>query len=238
MPFCRFLTLLLTAALSLSTYAQQQPASPPSKAQDQAAAQPATKGPGVDAVKVTGTTFESEYFKFTYELPKEWKTLDDTARMNANREAAQPDQPSAPQSRVVTKKTGNKTTKVLRTVHPVTLENYSLMVASSEPVTSISSPILPRINIWANRRVPPFDSPSDHAQFLAGTKRTEVIERPHEVTLDGHSFVRVDVRGPDGVYVSQFVTVMGDYLVGFDFRADSQREMAGIVDTAKTIKFK
>ncbi len=205
------------------------------------AAKPAEAGPAVDAAKVTGSTFQSQYFKFTYELPKGWKALDDAVRVSANQMLAQADQDGGAGRPEVSAKTRTKApvkkNPALASGISAAPESYSLMVASSNGVDSLASPVLPRINVWARRRVPPLDSAADHAQFLLTHKRTQVLASPRDVTLDGHSFVRVDVITPTGEYESQFLAVMGDYLVGFDFRAESQREMTEMTDTMKTIKF-
>ena len=90
--FTRLVRLMLVAAFLYASIgsAQEKPApksepvqtdsakrQPP---QDQSASKPAS-GPAVDAVKLSGSSFESPYFKFTYELPAGWKTLDDAARL-------------------------------------------------------------------------------------------------------------------------------------------------------------
>jgi hypothetical protein len=111
------------------------------------------------------------------------------------------------------------------------------MAASSNGLESLASPVLPRINIWAHQRVGALDNPNDHAQFLVSAKRTQVLMPVHEVTLDGYKFVRVDVITPTGEYLSEFVSVMRDYLVGFDFRAQSERELAEMAETMKSVKF-
>ena len=90
MQFSRFALIFLVVSAVLTLNAQDKPAAKaepaktePAPAQDQSPA----SGVAVDAVKVTGTTFESPYFKFTYELPAGWKTLDDAARTQANKDA-------------------------------------------------------------------------------------------------------------------------------------------------------
>src|SRR5579864_6959427 len=82
----RFVLMLVVAALWVRVEAQQAaPATEPAKTQSSdAETKPADNGPAVDAGKVTGSTFESDYFKFTYELPKGWKALDDAVRVASN----------------------------------------------------------------------------------------------------------------------------------------------------------
>jgi hypothetical protein len=236
--------LFLTVASLLRVEAKQQPA-PKSKteslSQDQSGAKPADSGPAVDAASVTGSTFEAQYFKFTYELPKGWRTLDDAVRVAENQKLSDEDKERSTARLPIPKKSTSKTpVKKNPSVVPPSAsspDRYSLMVASSDGVPSLESPVLPRINVWAHKRVPPLDSAADHAQFLLTSKRTKVIVPPQEITLDGHSFVSVEVATPDGTYQSQFVTAIGDYLVGFDFRAESQKELEDMASTMKTIKF-
>lgn len=246
MQFSRLIVIFLTIASLVTVEAQQTaptsgpPETEPVSSQDQSS-KPADNGPAVDAAKVTGSTFDSQYFKFTYELPKGWKALDDVERVAENKKLSDQDkEPSAarlPVPRKATAKTPVRKNPALVAPPASSLERYSLMVAGPNGVPSLDSPVLPRINVWAHRRVPPLDSASDHAQFLRSGKRTTTIVPPQEVKLGGHSFVRVEIITANGTYQSQFVTVIGDYLVGFDFRAESQKEMDDMAETTKTIKF-
>lgn len=220
-------------------------AAEPTKTESQAKdSKPTEKGPAVDAAKVTGTTFESDYFKFTYELPKGWKALDDAARIASNQELVTSDRDRAAQMTTpLPKKTSTRPPIVKKSPGPGSSRaalpaRYSLMAASSYPIDSLASPVLPRINIWAHERVGALDTPKDHAQFLAANKRGKVLVPPQEISLDGHGFVRVDVITPTGEYVSEYVSVINDYLVGFDFRAQSEKEMVEMAETMKTLKFR
>lgn len=216
----------------------------PRKAESQAKDNSADEGPRVDAAKVTGATFESDYFKFTYELPKGWKALDDAARIASNQALTAEDRDRAAQMTTpLPKKASSKPPTVKKGLGPGSSRahlpaRYSLMAASSYPINSLDSPVLPRINIWAHERVGTLDTPKDHAQFLAGNKRGKVLFPPQEVSIDGHDFVRVDVITPTGEYVSEYVSVLKEYLVGFDFRAQSEREMTEMSETMKTLKFR
>lgn len=229
---------------------EQAPTKEPVKAESHDnAAKPAESSPAVDDAKVKGSTFDSAYFNFTYELPKGWKALEDTARISANRSAQreQEDNRAAEMTTPLPKKTSIRPPTVKTTVkkgpglgssRAALPARYSLMAASSNGLESLASPVLPRINIWANQRVSALDNPTDHAQFLASGKRTQVLMPVHEVILDGNKFVRVDVITPTGEYVSEFVSVIREYLVGFDFRAQSERELAEMTETMKTLKFR
>jgi len=238
--------------LASSVWPQQEPQAQPepqpqSKAeQSQSVEQPVAKlsdnGPAVDAAKVTGSTFESAFFKFTYELPKDWKALDDAVRVAANREYLEQDQEQASAHVTVPKKKsveGKPPAKpsALPVPKQPPLGRYGLMVASPEEVSSLASPVLPRINIWAHQRAPS-DDISDHVRFMLGTRRAQIIAPGREVSLDGHKFARGDMIAPGGEYRSEFVTAIGDYMVGFDLWATSQRELDLLTATMQTVKFK
>src|ERR1700739_1741553 len=159
MRFSRLVLVFL--ALTSWGIAQDQPAAktdkspaaaPPTAPKDQAPAQSATSGPAVDAATVKGSTFESEYFKFTYELPAGWKALDDSARMKSNREVLEQDAESAKMAAAAPRKASAKAGKSANKVPVVApvIERYSLMAASPNGVTSLASSVLPRVNIWAH----------------------------------------------------------------------------------------
>jgi len=236
------LAVILLAGFSLA--AAQQTQSSPSQS-DSPQAQSATQEPTsttssgtpVDAGKVTGTTFQSDYFKFSFEFPKDWKALDDAVRMAANQALLQSDRERVSQHPVTGKKSVSPDKKSVVPASASAPENYSLLVASSSAVDSLQSPVLPRINVWANKRVAPLDSPGDHVQFLFAGRRTRPLVRPQQVIFGGQTFMRASVITATGEYHSQYVTVMGDYLVGFDFRALSERELVEMTETMKTIKF-
>ncbi len=257
MQFSRYALIFLTVSSVLSLNAQDKPAAPtePAKAgapaaqhqstTDQSAAKPASEGP-VDAVKVTGTTFESPYFRFTYELPAGWKTLNDAARTEANKQAIQEDIERTRMAVGGARRASAKTAAQDKPAAPpdpavqpapVVPERYSLLAASPDGLDSLASPVLPRINIWAHRRIPPLDQPIDHAQLLISGKHNEVLVRPQELNISGHQFVRVELINAAGKYQARYITVMGDYLVGFDFLEESEREMAEYSNTIKSIRF-
>jgi hypothetical protein len=141
----------------------------------------------------------------------------------------------APKKKVATATTAKNPAFVPRA--DASTERYSLMTASSQGIDSLESPVLPRINIWAHRRVPPLDSLGDHAQYLSATKRALILQKPKEVSISGHTFMRVDIQAPGGQYHSQFVTIVGDYLVGFDFLTASEKELSDLTVTMDKVKF-
>jgi hypothetical protein len=248
MQFSRLAVTVLAVSVVLNAYAQEKPVpktepanTEPAKdqpSQDQSASKPAA-GPDVDAVKMSGSTFESPYFKFTYELPAGWKTLDNAARIAANQQAAQEDMERS--KVVVTKKASAKTpakSAAATTQGPALApERYSLLAASPQGLDSLASPILPRINIWAHRRIPPMDKAVDHAQLLASGKHNEILVRPQELNIEGRQFVRVELVNAAGNYQARYITVIGDFLVGFDFLTQSEKDMVEYANTIKSIRF-
>lgn len=237
---------LTTAAVSQDQPAPKSDATPAAPATQANEASPAPSAPKVpvDAASVTGTTFRSQYFKFTYELPAGWKALDDAVRVKSNRAVLEQDEETARQMaaaapRKNSSKPGSKPAKPasnLPAVAPV-IERYSLMAASPDGLTSLASPTLPRINIWAHRRVPPFDSPMDNVRLAIQGKHSSVLVAPQEVTYYAHTFARVQLIAPGGQYQSRYVITMGDFLIGFDFFTDSERELVEVSDTIKSVRF-
>lgn len=238
-----------------SAQAAQSPSQPaqnatsPSDTQPAQSAKPAASGPAVDEAKVTGGVFQSPYFKFTYQLPKDWKALDDAVRMAANKQA-QEEETSAhpmpvrkrpantkPASASTEKPASASTEKPMAAPPSNPLANYSLLVASPAGVTSLSNVVLPRVNIWAKRRIPPLDHVEDPAMFMIAMRYAKVVVKPQHLTFDGHDFVRADIQTPTGDYRTQFVTIVGDYLIGFEFHASSQAEGTAGIDSMKTVKF-
>ena len=245
MRLSRFAIIFLAVATAFNVYAQDQSAPKADSAKAQSApaqapsdAKPAA-GPAVDVAKVTDSTFESPYFKFTYELPRGWKALDDASRTAANQQAIQEDVARSKMSMSATKKASAKNPPPSGSAAhpPVGPERYSLMAAGPNGLDSLASPSLPRINIWAHRRIPPLDKAMDHAQLLVSGKHNEILVRPQELDIEGHPFVRVQLANAAGNYQARYITVMGDFLVGFDFLAQSEKEMVEIANMIKSIRF-
>jgi len=247
MQFSRFALIVLAVSSVLNLSAQEKPATPTEPAKVAYAADQSSKpsGPAVDDVKVNGVTFESSYFKFNYELPTGLKTLDDESRKSANQQAMQEDLERAKMAVASPKKTAAKPTakdgepnpKPHSMGKPVVPERYSLLAASPDGLNSLASPVLPRINIWAHRRMPPLDKPMDHAQLLVSGKHNEVLVRPQELNINGRQFVRVQLVNAAGKYQARYITEVGDFLIGFDFLTDSEKEMAEYSNSIKSVKF-
>ena len=240
-----FCVLLLASAASAqagqSTSQSEKNPTPPSDAQSASPDKSAASGPAVDEAKVTNGVFQSAYFKFAYQLPKDWKALDDATRMSANKllnEQQTAARPMPARKRPMNAKPASASTSEPAATPPNNpLENYSLLVASPAGVPSLESEVLPRVNIWAKRRIPPLDHVDDPALFMIAMRYAKIINKPQHVTIDGHDFVRADIETPTGEYRSQFVTIVGDFMVGFEFHAGSEAESAAGPDSMKAVKF-
>jgi len=246
MQFSRLPMIVLAVSSVLNLSAQEKPAAPKESAKALAAPETSAKpsGPAVDDVKVTDSTFESPYFKFTYDLPTGWKTLDDATRKAANDLAMREDTerakatPAIPRKAAASspaKSTSNPQPQTK--INPVVPERYSLMAASPNGLESLASPVLPRINIWAHRRLPPMDKPLDHAELLMSGKHNEILVRPQDLIVAGRQFARIELVNAAGIYQARYVTAVGDYLIGFDFLTKSERELAEFSNSIKSVKF-
>jgi hypothetical protein len=204
----------------------------------------APTAPEMDAAMVAGGEFESTGFKFHYELPKGWKALDDAKRVAANQQLR--DQYAHPvhspnvragKKPLPMKKTTDPTIgdAPKRPVVPAVPNNFSLMVASPNGVDSVDSAVLPRINIWANHKIPAINSARDRALVLESLGR--VVLPTTLVSLAGREFARVEVLHSGGPYHSLWVTAAGDYLIGFDVRSGSETELQALLETMRSVRF-
>jgi hypothetical protein len=210
-------------------------------AQEPPPAASASPPPAVDSASDTGSEFVSDRFKLHYQLPDGWKALSDATRVAENQryrdQYAHPvyvNVPSSKSKSVPTKPPANGNA-THRAKAPVVPENYCLMAASPNGMSSLDNAVLPRINIWADQRVPTVDSAEDHIRMLKA--RGEVLLAPAQLSLAGHTFVRIDVLQANGIYHSQFVTVAGDYLVGFDLYAATDEQLTAMVQTMQSVHF-
>jgi hypothetical protein len=78
----------------------------------------------------------------------------------------------------------------------------------------------------------------DPAKMVSYVPGAKVLRGPEDLLLSGHKFVRTDFRFQDGGVLSKFVTVVGDYLIDFDFRADNEKDLIGLASTMQTVAFK
>jgi hypothetical protein len=229
--------------------AQPTPAAAPTSAAAPSGAAPTpAAAPGLDAARVVDGEFESSGFKFHYRLPPGWEALDDAKRVAANQQlrdqyahpVRNPNMPSSKKASAQKKadpSTNNApNTAPKRAVAPAVPNNFSLMVASPNGVDSADSAVLPRINIWANHRIPSIDTAKQRAQVLETLG--QVVVPTAVVKVAGREFARVEVlHAGGGPYHSLWVTAAGDYLIGFDVRATSDAEMQALLETMRSVRF-
>lgn len=198
-----------------------------------AMAQTGAKDP--EAGTVAGNQFRSAFFDFRYEFPKGWTYLDPVEmraeNAEASRKAAEESlKKNGPDGTFVS---GNTTTTRTTKLYA----NFTLLIAAPTAVNTAEKGAAPRVEVWAHERVPNLlNDAGDHAKIVAMLGET-IIMPATEVTLDGHKFVRIDVRHKDGLYHADVETVCGDYIVGFDFFARTPEELHAVTETLNTLRF-
>ncbi len=184
--------------------------------------------PPIDDAIVVQNNFESTFFGFRYEFPAEWHALADITRIADNKERYDK------QLKQALTKNGPNTPNNKTEVFP----NYNLLVAGPSPVGMSDTPQMPRIVIWVHKRFDMLDKPGDHPKILSMTiPNLTVLHPPEETTLAGQRFIRADYSFDKESYLSQWVTQMGDYLIGFDLRARTKDELKGLSQTMQTLQF-
>lgn len=187
----------------------------------------------IEAGTVNENHYRSSFFRFEYEFPKAWMYLSQDKVNVGNEEAYRQavDKSLKQNGSDRTTVSGNTTTTRKTEVStPV-----DLLIASPAAITSSASDAAPRVRIWADHRNAILDKAGDHAKTIATMGK--VIVRPTEITLNGHKFVRVDVVHKDGLYHSNVETVCGDYIVGFDFYASTEKDLHTLTETINTVRF-
>ena len=111
------------------------------------------------------------------------------------------------------------------------------MIAAPKKVVSPDTGQIPRIVIYTHKRFPMEMEPTDPANMIMRLFPGKAIRGPENMLISGHKFVRTDFRFRPGSLLSKFVTLDGDYLIEFDFRAADEEDLAKLADTMQTIKF-
>ncbi len=193
------------------------------------------RGEDAAAGTVSGNQFQSAFFKFRYEFPKGWTYL------NLDKMRAENDEASRKVAEKSLKENGPDGTTVsgnTTTTHTTKLfGNFNLLMAGPAGIKTSETDAVPRVRVWAHERVPGMlNNAGDHAKLIAQLGY-EVLMPATEVTVNGHRFVRIDVRHKDGVYNSFVETVCGEYIVGFDFYARTAEELRVLAETVNTVRF-
>jgi len=181
----------------------------------------------VDAGQTTSNIFESTYFHFRYEIPKGWFALDDGVRLADNKKRYETQLAAALKSK------GPNTPTQKTEVFPP----YDLLIASRTAVTSSETGQLPRVQIQAIKRIAMMMEAADPAKLVSRIMNPKVLRGPEEVVLSGHKFARTDFQFSSGSFLSKFTSVSGDYLIGFDLRADTEKDLSDLATTMQTLRF-
>jgi TonB family protein len=187
-----------------------------------------THMPPIDDAIVAQNNFESTFFGFRYQFPAEWHVLEDCTRIADNNDRYDK------QLKDALAKNGPNTANNKTEVFP----NYNLLVAGPSPVLMSYTPQMPRIVIWVHKRFNMLNNPGDHSKVLSMTMpNLTFLHPPEETTLSGQKFIRADYSFEKDSYLSQWVTQMGDYLIGFDLRARTADELKDLSQTMETVQF-
>ncbi|MFZ1919849.1 MAG: hypothetical protein WAU58_19920 [Terriglobales bacterium] len=181
----------------------------------------------VDAGKTTANVFESTFFHFRYEFPNGWVALDDKVRMAENKKRYDDDLKEA-------QKQNGPDTKAFQSevVNP-----YFLLVAGYGAVITSTTTQKPRIVIMATKRRTMMTGPHDPARTIIKMIHPKVLKGPEDIVLAGRPSSRTDLELHPGSLLSTFATVVGDYIIEFDLRADNEKDLANLVNTMETVQF-
>lgn len=182
-----------------------------------------------DSGKVTGNTFESTYFNFRYSFPQGWSAVNDDVRMVENRKRHEAEAEKERQK--FPPDTGTQTTIVL------VCWNYDLLTATPAPLSAGKQAGLPHIFIWARQRFSMLNDACDNTNVISSFPGTKVLRKAENVTFSGHEFVRTDFVHNHGNYEALFVTVIGEYQLGFEFRGRSESEINKLAASMKNLQF-
>jgi hypothetical protein len=184
--------------------------------------------PAVDAGETIGNSFQSSFFHFRYELPNGWSALPDDVRIEENRKRYETQLAEA-----LKKEGPNRETQKTEVFPP-----YNLPVAAPTLLTSSETSQIPRLVIYAQKRITMLMEAGDPAKMVSYIPQVKVLRGPEDLSLSGHKFVRTDFRFQDGELLSKFVTVDGNYLVNFDFRPANEKGLLDLASTMQTVAFK
>jgi hypothetical protein len=184
--------------------------------------------PAIDAGETTGNSFQSSFFHFRYELPNGWSSLPDDVRIGENRKRYEKQLADSLKEEGPNKATGK--TEVF--------PPYDLLIAAPTLPTSAETNRLPRLEIYALKRITMLMEAGDPAKMVSYVPHVKVLREPEDSVVSGRKFVRTDFRFQSGGFLSKFVTVDGDYLIEFDFRTDNEKGLMDLASTMQTVAFK
>ena len=198
-----------------------------------------TPQPAIDAGTTSAGTFEAQYFHFRYEIPKGWSTLPDGVRTGENRSRYETQLADALKKAGPNKETrkteGGKQITETRTTE--VFPPYNLLVAAPAMLTSSDTDQLPRVTIFAMKRIASMMEAGDPAKLIGMMPQTKVLRGPEDVVFSGHEFVRADFQFSSRDFLSKFSTTVGNYLVEFDLRAKNKKDLADLASSMQSVVF-
>jgi len=180
-----------------------------------------------DTGKTTANVFESPFFHFRYEFPKGWSALNDSVRVAENKKRYETDLREAQEQNGPDSETSR--TEVV--------DPYFLLVAGRAAVTTGTTTQKPRVVIMATKRRTMMSGPRDPARTIIQMIHPKVLKGPEDVVLSGRQFSRTDFEFNPKSLLSKFATVVGDYIIEFDLRADNEKDLADLANTMQTLQF-
>jgi hypothetical protein len=180
-----------------------------------------------DAGKTTANVFESPFFHFRYEFPKGWFALDDSVRMAENKKRYETD----------LKEALDQNGPDSATSHTEVVDPYFLLVAGQSAVTASETTQKPRVVIMATKRRNMMSGPRDPARTIIEMIHPKVLKGPEDLVLAGRQFSRTDLEFNPKSLLSKFATVVGEYIIEFDLRADNEKDLANLVNTMQSLQF-
>jgi sulfite reductase alpha subunit-like flavoprotein len=200
---------------------------------------PQAPQPAIDAGTCSANSFEAQFFHFRYQVPKGWFALQDNIRMEENRKryetqlakALKEEGPNGEAHRTE----GDK--EITQTHKTEVFPPYNPLVAAPAALTSSNTDQLPRITIFAQKRITMLMEAGDPAKLLTMLPKIKVLRGPENVLLSGHKFVRADFQFPSGAFLSKFTTVVGDYLIEFDLRANNEKDLKDLATSTESVVF-
>jgi hypothetical protein len=175
-----------------------------------ASASPEKKEP--DAVSFEANTVESPYFKFRYSFPQGWLKLDDTVRMEQNRQKHQ-----------------NAGGSIVHWT-------YDLLLASTGPISGDGKLSLPYIHILAIENAQGLFGGGNYARSIAKMKSFTILHPPQQKKISGQQFTRADLVDKNSHYEALFDTAVRNYFLLFEFHGRTQEEMETLAKTMESLQ--
>lgn len=203
--------------------------------------QPLTESiePSIEAWNNSAKSLETFFSHLRYSLPRGFSALPEDIRIDENRKRYETQRAQSLKQEGRNTEAHNAVDGQEVTVSRKTeiLTPYVLLTAAPTAPTTIETNQLPRVDIYAHKRVAMLMEASDPARLLMYLPQVSVLRGPEDVMLSGHKFVRTDFHFHSGDYLSKFSTVDGDYLLEFDFRSTNEKDLRDMVNSMQSVVF-